>query len=282
MNLKEAISNNFILNSLLNQQPTHQLQQNESIEIIDKNKDKENEQSLSELQCEYSICAMFSIYYPIIKNFQNFSINNEENNNNNNNNNSQSSKNEDETFIPKLVNPISWGELTDSESIYSTSPSSSMYSFSDIDDTNNNNNNNNKNNNSSQDNDKNNNNNNNKSKKQKNKGIKKLFIGGINFDDLKGNEQLKQIRIQKLIHLFQSFGSVLKTSYHWDKGYSNNKVSQTVVDSFSTTKKRQKYIDKIKDSLKDSEKCATPQLNFYVRFPNNYSSVSAKNSGNQK
>ncbi|KAN0007020.1 hypothetical protein ACTFIU_005214 [Dictyostelium citrinum] len=296
MNLEEPISNNFILNSLLNQTPPpHQLQQNESIKSIDKNNDKDNEQSLTELECEYSICAMFSIYYPIIKNFEIFSISNEENNdcsmnissnnnnNYNNNNSSQFSKNEDENFIPKLVNPISWGELTDSESIYSTSPSSSMHSFSDFDDTNTNGNhskNNNKNKINSQKNDKKNNNN---SEKQKNEGIKKLFVGGINFDDLKGNEQLKQIRIQKLINLFQSFGYVVKTSYHWDKGYSKNKVSQFVVDSFSTTKKRQKYIDKIKESLKDSEKCAAPQLNFYVRFPSNYSSVGKNNNGsNQK
>ncbi|EGC37373.1 hypothetical protein DICPUDRAFT_150037 [Dictyostelium purpureum] len=231
----------------------------------------------TEMDCvEYSVCAMFSIYYPMIQNFNNFNLNdnNKEQINNNNNNQQQQQQQQQQNYniidtnscIPKITAPISWSEITESESYYSTSPSSSVYSFSEDDISGN-----------TQETNKN-KNNKNLVKKQVNNSCKtkKVFVGGITFNDIENDENLKKLRIQKIVHLFQSFGMVSKTNFHWNKGfffiiYSNSKVAQTVVQSFSSFKKKQKYIDTIKDQLlkefKDIK--ATPNPNFYVRFPSN-------------
>ncbi|EGG22869.1 RNA-binding region RNP-1 domain-containing protein [Cavenderia fasciculata] len=273
---------------------------------------------------EYHLCALFSILYPFKSNFGNSlgdihsNVNGGHHLFNNNNNNGGGGLTI--PFVPVLEDnqPIkSWSEIMDDEdqememnqlnddttSSYSDISSSTTTTFNnetgmfDMDDdsdnesikkkkkqlkkTINNNNNNNSTLPSSSS-------STNKTKKKNgngnNKSMKKIFIGGIKFDDLTDEEE-RQVRILKILHLFQSLGKIESVDAHWEKGYCfitylQHGIAQRVVQQMSNHTKRSKMLQNIKSSLSRDNlnvKC-TPLPTFYVRLPSNKSNNNGSNN----
>eukprot|EP01132_Coremiostelium_polycephalum_P005095 gene5095-6339_t len=101
---------------------------------------------------------------------------------------------------------------------------------------------------------------------QKSKPIgKKLFIGGIKFDDISSEEDchLKQLRIEKLLSLFHSLGKIDSIDPSWDKG---PKTADRVVETFSNPNNKFRYLQGIKESLllEGKDIRATPLPNLYA------------------
>ncbi|KYQ93699.1 hypothetical protein DLAC_11612 [Tieghemostelium lacteum] len=240
-----------------------------------------------ESQIEYSLCGLFSILYPFSANFETdisqFNV--------------QSTS---PFFVPKLDKTPSWNEITEqSESLYS-SPSSSIHGGDDMDisdissqsstsssnlktkNINSHNTSTTKINKSFQNNsvlshtnsNNSNNNNYNNHNNSKNKS-KKLFIGGITFDDLSNDSNLKEIRIQKITALFHSFGKISLFDPHWQKGYlfvhyQNPKDAHRVFQNFAIPHKKSKFIQTIRESLiKENLDSNCAPSTIYVRFPTN-------------
>jgi len=233
---------------------------------------------------DYDLCGLFKIYFPLERNFENLDIKDSFNNNNNNN----TITTDNEKFIPVLDAPMSWSELTDlSESLYSSSSCSSSIDFDELS--------------CSPSNpsststpssfkvSKKSTTNPSQHSSPPSKGNKKLFIGGITFDDIKDRHDLIELRIKKIKHLLESFGKVIRFDENWDKNYCfvtyiNPKITQQVLSSISNQNKKMKLINTIKESLihENNDPMAAPFNTLYARYPSNNNNKSSSSGSNNR
>ncbi|KAF2072685.1 hypothetical protein CYY_005991 [Polysphondylium violaceum] len=242
---------------------------------------------------DYDLCGLFKIYFPLERNFENLDIKDHDQIKTTDSSINTISAGGNEKFIPVLDCPMSWSELTDlSESLYSTSSSSS--SFIDFDELSQRSSSSISSSSSSssisssscssikvskkptQQNSPSNNSSGNNTIGNSKKGSKKLFIGGITFDDIKDKSDLIELRIKKIKHLFESFGKVTRFDEHWDKEYCfvtfvNPKITLHVFQSISNQNKKMKLINTIKESLihENNDPMAAPSNTLYTKYPNN-------------
>eukprot|EP01090_Pellita_catalonica_P013197 TRINITY_DN3064_c0_g1_i1.p2 TRINITY_DN3064_c0_g1~~TRINITY_DN3064_c0_g1_i1.p2 ORF type:complete len:314 (-),score=64.65 TRINITY_DN3064_c0_g1_i1:1041-1982(-) len=121
---------------------------------------------------------------------------------------------------------------------------------------------------------------------------RKIFIGGVIFDDIENIgvsfvEDLKKLRTELLEEIFHSLGDVCRIAPKWSKRYCHvvyktRAQAKRVFATLSSTEKRKQILAQINQDLLDNgiPEIATPP-NFYVRWPRTYN-MRKKQSKKQK
>jgi hypothetical protein len=109
---------------------------------------------------------------------------------------------------------------------------------------------------------------------------KKLFVGGIKFEDCdallsNNNETLEALRHQKFSQIFYLFGAVNRVQGHWSSGYcfvvfSTQKAAKLAFKCLALAPVRRKVVQNLRDGVGPTG--ILPLPSFYVRWANNPSS----------
>jgi len=118
---------------------------------------------------------------------------------------------------------------------------------------------------------------NNTEKKETSEAERKIFVGGLTFDDIEGlenSEKLKATRVQLLHQIFYKFGKVVRFQEHWDKQYcfvlyKTKGAAEKAVERLKDFHMRENiYIKMKKEEKAKGTNCkAIPPPNYYVRLP---------------
>jgi len=100
----------------------------------------------------------------------------------------------------------------------------------------------------------------------------RLFVGGMNWTDLKGQNYTKilALRRRQLLKILETFGKVFAYQFHWKRGYIHvnfvdSESAEKALSTLEVFENRKKICSKLRKKVKWNPAGSLPP-NFYIRY----------------